>query len=87
MEFPITVEDPLSHSCQALMVGCFEDDNTDPLFMVLDQAVGGCLGLLFKERDFSGKTNKTRIMHTLGKIPAERERRIPVMGPKGGNNP
>ena len=23
----------------------------------------------------------------LGKIPAERERRIPVMGPKGGNNP
>ncbi len=72
MKFTITVEDPVSHSCQALLIGCFEDDNSDPLFMLLDQALGGCLGLLFKERDFSGKANKTRIMHTLGKIPAER---------------
>jgi len=72
MKFSITLEDPLSHTCQALMVGCFEDDNSDPIFMALDQAVGGCLGLLFKERDFPGKPNKVRIMHTLGKIPAER---------------
>jgi leucyl aminopeptidase len=72
MKFTITVEDPVNHSCQALLIGCFEDDNSDPLFMLLDQALGGCLGLLFKERDFSGKENKTRIMHTLGKIPAER---------------
>jgi leucyl aminopeptidase len=40
--------------------------------MALDQAVGGGLGILFKERDFSGKPNKVRIMHTLGIIPAER---------------
>ena len=72
MKFTITVENPLSHSCQALMVGCFEDDNSAPLFMALDQAVGGGLGILFKERDFSGKPNKVRVMHTLGMIPAER---------------
>jgi leucyl aminopeptidase len=72
MKFQVTVEDYLKHACQALVVGCFEDDVADPLFTGLDQALGGCLGALRKQREFSGKPNKTRLIHTLGKIPAER---------------
>ncbi len=58
MKFTITVEDPLSHSCQALMVGCFEDDNSDPLFMALDQAVGG--GSVSFSRRVTFPANRTR---------------------------
>ena len=72
MKFLVTVEDPLKHSCQALVMGCFEDDVADPFFLGLDQALGGCLGALRTQREFSGKPNKTRLIHTLGKIPAER---------------
>jgi leucyl aminopeptidase len=72
MKFLVTVEDPLKHACQALVVGCFEDDVADPLFVGLDKAMGGCLGALFAQREFSGKPNKSRLIHTLGKIPAER---------------
>ena len=72
MKFQITVEDPLKHACQMLVMGCFEDDVKDPLFTRVDRAMGGCLGDLYRQHEFSGKSNKTRIMHTLGKLPAER---------------
>lgn len=72
MNFQITVEEPLKHACQALVVGCFEDEVSDPLLTEIDQAVGGCLGNLYRQHEFSGKPNKTRLIHTLGRIPAER---------------
>ncbi len=72
MKFQIAVEDPLKHACRALIIGCFEDDIADPVFVEFDQALGGYLGVLLKQHEFSGKPNKSRLIHTLGKIPAER---------------
>ena len=63
-EVSITVEEPLKHSCQALLVGCFEDDDSDPLFMLMDQGYGRVSRHPFHERELSGKTNKTRLIHT-----------------------
>jgi leucyl aminopeptidase len=72
MKFQITVENPIKHACRALVVGCFEDDVSDPLFTKVDRAMGGYLGDLYRQHEFSGKPNKTRLIHTLGRIPAER---------------
>ncbi len=72
MNFQIAVEYPLKHACQALVVGCFEDDAIDPLVTEIDRALGGCLGELYRQHEFTGKPNKTRFIHTLGRIPAER---------------
>ena len=72
MQFLIEIGDPLRHPCQALLLGCFEDDLADPIFTGIDHALGGCLANLYRQREFTGKQNKTRIIHTLGKMPAER---------------
>lgn len=72
MIFQVAVEDPLKHACRALVLGCYEGDAVDPLFTEIDRAMGGCLGELFRQHEFSGKPNKTRLIHTLGRIPAER---------------
>jgi len=72
MQFQIKVGAPLKHVCQALVLGCFEDDMTQPLIKEVDQLLGGYLRTLYRQREFSGKQNKTRIIHTLGKIPADR---------------
>jgi leucyl aminopeptidase len=72
MKIKIEIGDPLSYKCQALLLGCFEDDLTDPFFKRIDKSLGGCLGNLYSQREFTGKQNKTRIIHTLGKLPAER---------------
>jgi leucyl aminopeptidase len=58
-------------SCPALIIGCFEDVHDD-LFTACDKALNGCLSQLFATREFRGKANSTRLLHTLGKLPAER---------------
>jgi leucyl aminopeptidase len=72
MQFLIEIGEPLRHPCQALLLGCFEDDLADPYFTGIDHSLGGCLATLYRQREFTGKQNKTRIIHTLGKMPAER---------------
>jgi leucyl aminopeptidase len=72
MQFQIKIDDPLKHPCQAMILGCFEDDASDPLFALIDLSMGGYLDSLYRQQEFTGKLNKTRIIHTLGKMPAER---------------
>lgn len=72
MQIQAEIGHPLKHGCQALILGCFEDDNTGTLFKEIDKSLGGCLGTLYAQREFSGKPNKTRIIHTLGRMAAER---------------
>lgn len=72
MEFQIAVEDPLEHICQVLVVGCFEEEVVDPLFTELDRRMEGGLGRLFSQREFAARPNRTRLIHTLGRVPAER---------------
>jgi leucyl aminopeptidase len=72
MQFQIEIGDHLKHPCHALLLGCFEDDRSDPLFTGIDQSLEGFLDSICRRREFTGKQNKTRIIHTLGRIPAER---------------
>jgi leucyl aminopeptidase len=72
MQFHIKTGDPLKYACQALILGCYEDDVSEPLFKSVDKILGGNLGEIYRQDGFNGKENKTRIIHTLGGIPAER---------------
>ncbi len=62
---------PLKYATPALVIGCCEDGG-DELFAQCDVALGGCLQRLAENREFSGKVNTSRLIHTLGKLPAER---------------
>ena len=72
MKFRITVEEPLRHVCRALIVGCFEKDADNPLFTQIDRMLGGHLDALYRQHELTGKANRCRLIHTLGKMPAER---------------
>jgi len=71
MKIDIITASPLKHSSPALVIGCFEDAR-DELFTACDSALDGCLGRLAASREFNGKVNSTRLVHTQGKLPAER---------------
>lgn len=71
MKIDLSSTNPLEHATPALVIGCFEDAQDD-LFAACDAALDGCLGRLAVSREFSGKTATSRLLHTLGKLPAER---------------
>jgi len=71
MKIEIRSETPLQHASAALVVGCFEDAQ-DELYAALDGALDGCLARLAASREFTGKANSSRLVYTLGKLPAER---------------
>ena len=71
MKIDVQATSPLKHPCPALIIGCFEDA-ADELFSACDIALGGCLSRLAASKEFSGKANSSRLIHTLGKLPAER---------------
>jgi leucyl aminopeptidase len=61
----------MNHATAALIVGCFEDARDD-LFTTCDTALQGCLARLAETKEFTGKKGTSRLLHTLGKLPAER---------------
>ena len=71
MKINLITANPLKHFSPALVIGCFEGAR-DELFTACDAALDGCLGRLAANREFSGKVNSTRLVHTQGKLPAER---------------
>src|ERR1035437_1483879 len=71
MKIDVVAASPLKHSSPALVIGCFEDAR-DELFTACGAALDGCLGRLVASREFSGKVNTTRLIHTQGKLPSER---------------
>jgi leucyl aminopeptidase len=71
MKIDVSTSNPLHFATPALVIGCYEDA-TDDLFAGCDAALGGCLQRLAASREFTGKVNTTRLLHTLGKLPAER---------------
>lgn len=73
MECKVVVDDPVVHRCRALVVGCFEGEAaSDPLVRALDASLDGSLSELIGQGEFSGKANKSLLVHTLGKVAAER---------------
>ena len=71
MKIEIATTTPLHHATPALVIGCFEDAK-DELYTACDAALDGCLGRLAASREFTGKPATSRLLHTLGKLPAER---------------
>jgi leucyl aminopeptidase len=71
MNINLLTVNPLKHAAPALLIGCYEDSRDD-LFSACDSALGGCLDRLASGREFTAKRNSTRLIHTLGSLPAER---------------
>src|SRR6266498_2378780 len=71
MKFLVHDENPVEHVCQVLVVGCFEDDEQEPFFTVLDEKLGGYLSALIRRKEFSGALNKVKQIPTLGRITPE----------------
>jgi len=71
MKIDFSSDSPLKHSTPALVIGCFEDGENE-LFTGCNSALDGCLQRLGATGEFTGKVNTTRLLHTLGKLPAER---------------
>ncbi len=71
MKISTSTANPLKHATPALVIGCFEDSK-DETFATCDAALGGYLDHLVASKEFSGKTNTTRMIYTLGKLPSER---------------
>ncbi|MBJ6724584.1 leucyl aminopeptidase [Geomesophilobacter sediminis] len=71
MKIALTCTTALDHPTPALVIGCFEDEKNE-LFAACDARLEGCLQRLADNREFSGKLKTARLIHTLGKLPAER---------------
>ena len=72
MKYSAVVATPTSHPCPALVVGCFEEMEASPQLAKLDKALFGAVTALYAQKEFTGGLNKTKILHTCGRIPAER---------------
>src|SRR6266568_3256841 len=72
MNVATKVDDVLKHACPALLVGCWEDDPSDPLLNQWDTALDGAVAALYRQREFTGKLNRVKLLHTFGRMAAER---------------
>lgn len=70
MKIALSQENPLHLATAALVIGCFEDAESD-LIRICDAALDGCLARLAANKEFTGKPGTSRLLHTLGKLPAE----------------
>lgn len=60
------------HKTGCMVVGVFEGKKPEGLAKVIDKKLNGLVSKLFKEKDFEGKPNQTRLIYSQGKLPAER---------------
>ncbi|MEN8614632.1 leucyl aminopeptidase [Dehalogenimonas sp. THU2] len=52
----------------AIILGVFEDDETNDIEKDLDKALGGTIAALRKSKEIKGKSSELTVIHTLGKI-------------------
>ncbi|HIJ94583.1 MAG TPA: leucyl aminopeptidase [Desulfuromonadales bacterium] len=71
MKIDISAVNPLTCASPALVIGCCEDE-TDEIFSACNAALDGCLERMKASGEFTGKEKSSRLIHTLGKLPAER---------------
>src|SRR3990167_6570056 len=60
------------HKTACFVVGAFDGKKPEGLAKIIDKKLNGLVSKLFKDKDFEGKPNQTRLIYTQGKIPAER---------------
>lgn len=73
MNVRVVLHDALLYPCPLLVLGCYEDRfSEDTLLGSVDDALGRGLSAIREAGEFTGKLNKTKLIHTLGRLPAER---------------
>lgn len=72
MKCSTAVADPKAYPCPALVLGCFENMAETPFLAELDAALHGAVSALYAQKEFTGTLNRTKIVHTCARIPAER---------------
>ncbi len=72
MKIEVAVSDPAGYATPALVVGCFEDYRDEKFYAKLDRSLAGALTALYEQKEFAGKLNRVKVLHTLGTLPAER---------------
>ena len=70
MNITVSVGKPEQCACSLLLIGCYEDGLSETS-RVIDGPLEGLLQKLYERGELSGKLNKTKLIYTLGKIPAE----------------
>ncbi|WP_306534380.1 leucyl aminopeptidase [Geobacter sp.] len=65
--------DALVHPSPVLVLGCFEERFADdPLMGAIDEKLQGGASSIWESNEFAGKLNKSKLIHTFGRLPAER---------------
>ncbi|RNC68130.1 MAG: leucyl aminopeptidase [Desulfuromonadales bacterium] len=73
MNITTVAADPAVHPCPLLVLGCLEGRYMDDVLVRrLDEALQGGLAALAESGEFAGKLNKTKLIHTIGRLPAQR---------------
>lgn len=72
MKFQVTTREPLQHPCPVLVLGCFEEKPDEQCLAGLDKLLDGAITRLFQGREFTGTLNSAKVIHTFGRIAAER---------------
>lgn len=73
MKITVSAEEYAFHGCNALVLGCIEDHfPDDELVRGFDAQLQGGLKALMESREFTGKLNRVKTVHTFGRLPAER---------------
>ena len=73
MVISVEAADYTAFPCAALLVGCREDNPLeDSLLARIDQLLQGAIASLVQSREITGELNRVTILHTLGRLPAER---------------
>lgn len=70
-QITVSNDDPRNVSCDAIVVGSFEDNTTaalDDAGRSLDAALEGALSAYLTERDFKGKPGSLEVIPTLGRV-------------------
>jgi len=73
MQIKAATAKPDRFKTEALILGYYEgSDALTPEAAIVNEALGGAIDRLIKDGDVTGKAGQTTILHTLGRLPADR---------------
>ncbi len=71
MEIKVVAGDIVKFEADAIIVNIFEGaERPGGITSAVDEALGGVISELIKQGEIKGKLNQTRVIHSLGKLPA-----------------
>jgi leucyl aminopeptidase len=72
MNYQVATDEPFLYPCPVLVLGCFEEKLDGPCIAKLDTVLDGAVSALLRTKEFTGKLNSAKVIHTLGRMAAER---------------